>query len=76
MGNMKDLYTEGVTDLVSYNMGIMAERIRIVKMLEGFEKDYGYDMVMSVGFMSLMIRRTGEANTTDFTGSTLPISQE
>jgi hypothetical protein len=34
MGKMKDLYTDGVTDLKSYYLGMEAERERIVAILK------------------------------------------
>lgn len=34
MGKMKDLYTDGVTDLESYQLGVEAERERIAQILK------------------------------------------
>jgi hypothetical protein len=33
MGKMKELYTEGVTDLQSYNVGVATENERIINLL-------------------------------------------
>ena len=35
MGSMKDLYTQGVTDLESYNIGYQDAEDRIIKLLDG-----------------------------------------
>jgi len=34
MGSIKDLYTQGVTDLESYNIGYQDAEDRIIKLLE------------------------------------------
>ena len=37
MGSMKDLYTRGVTDLESYNIGYQDAEDRIIELLKGDE---------------------------------------
>jgi hypothetical protein len=41
MGSMKDLYTQGVTDLESYNIGYQAGIQRVIKIMNDYAADSG-----------------------------------
>lgn len=40
MGKLKQLYLDGVTDLVSFHAGVEVERERIIKLIETHTKIY------------------------------------